>query len=271
MNFTVLGASGFIGSNLVPWLQSQGFSCWTPRRGEDLLSRPLGHAICCIGLTADFRKRPYDTVRAHVCYLLDILEKAEFTSFLYLSTARIYKGAATTHEDAILNINPLLRGDLYNMSKIMGECLCLTSGRPNVRIARLSNVYGRDFLSENFLSRVIRDAVDNHKVVLETTMASEKDYVYIDDVVRLLAQIALSGRHRVYNVASGVNTTNEALIAEIQQVTGCTVEMAKGATTVVFPPICIDRILDEFAFTRSLLHSLLGNIVYEYQCEADTH
>ena len=264
-HFTVLGAAGFIGSSLVQWLLSQGFSCWAPGRTEGVLGRPLGHAIYCIGLTADFRERPYDTVRAHVCHLLDVLEKADFASLLYLSTTRVYRDATTTLEDGALPVNPLQPDDLYNISKIMGESLCLASGRPNIRIARLSNVYGRDFSSDNFLSYVIREAMERHKVILQGTMASEKDYVHIDDVVRLLPQISMSGKHQIYNIASGVNTTNRALMELVQRSTGCAVEVAEGATTGVFPVIRIDRIQSEFGFAPSLILDSLERIMDEYQ------
>ena len=268
--FTVLGSSGFIGSNLVQCLLSQGFSCWAPGRAEDVSSRPLGHAVYCIGLTADFRERPYDTVRAHVCRLLEILEKADFASLLYLSTTRIYKGTAIAREDDSIRVDSSQPSDLYNISKIMGESLCLASGRPNVRIVRLSNVYGRDFSSDNFLSYVIREAVETRKVILQNTMASEKDYVRIDDVVRLLPQISLSGRHKIYNVASGINTTNRALMEVIQHVTGCAVEVAEGAATTVFPAIGIERIRSEFDFAPSLILDSLGRIIAEYQQEVKT-
>jgi len=269
--FTILGGSGFIGSNLIRELESQSIPYWAPSRYENIFNKHLGHVIYCIGLTADYRGRPFETVRAHVCHLVEILEKAEFESLLYLSSTRLYKGIKTAREDATLYVNPTNSDDLYNISKLMGESLCLAFGRPNVQIARLSNVYERDFLSENFLSSVIREAVENHRVVLQTTMASEKDYVHIDDVVRLLVKIALSGRHRIYNVASGVNTTNGALIEVIQQVTGCVVEVAKEATTVVFAAICIDRIRDEFDFTPSLILDSLGNLVVEYQRKVETN
>lgn len=264
-SFTVLGAAGFIGSNLVRWLLSQGYSCWAPGRAESILDRPLGHAVYGIGITADFRERPYDTVRAHVCHLLDILEKADFESLLYLSTTRIYGNGPTTREDSALAVDPLQPDDLYNISKIMGESLCLSSGRPNVRIARLSNVYGRDFSSDNFLSYVIREAVETRKVILRSAMASEKDYVDIDDVVHLLPQISLSGRHKVYNIASGVNTTNRALIEVVQRATGCAVEVAEGAAITAFPAIDIDRVRSEFKFAPSLILDSLGRLIAEYR------
>lgn len=270
MTFTVFGASGFIGSNLVQSLQSESLACWTPRRGENGLDRPLGHAIYCIGLTADFRQRPYDTVRAHVCHLVDILEKAEFDSFLYLSTTRVYSGSSSSHENTTLIANPGQPGDLYNISKIAGESLSLSCGRANVRVARLSNVIGRDFSSENFLSSVIRDAVKNGKVVLRSSVRSEKDYIAIDDVVRLLPLIAQRGKQRIYNVASGSNTSNGAILEEVQRVTGCAVEVTPDAPTLTFPPIDTERIRTEFGSVPTRILDSLEELVVEHRKKVDS-
>ena len=77
--FTVLGASGYIGSRLVAHLQAQGHTVWAPTRGDtEVFARPLGHVIYCVGLTADFRTRPFDTVDAHVGLLAEVLRRAQF-------------------------------------------------------------------------------------------------------------------------------------------------------------------------------------------------
>lgn len=264
---TVLGASGFVGSNLVRGLEESSIVYAAPSRDDQLAGRNLGHIIYCIGVTADFRNRPFDTVRAHVCRLLEVLEGAEFDSFLYLSTTRLYKGAPSTDEDVELRINPLLPDDLYNASKIAGESVCLSCNRPNVRVARLSNVYGEDFTSTNFLSSVVRDAVSDDHVTLRTTMDSEKDYVSVDDVIGVLPKIARSGKHRVYNVASGTNTMNRELIERIQGETGCTVEVAKAAVTSSFPPIAVDRVREEFGFSPVPVLDSLGKLVTRYRRE----
>lgn len=270
MKYTVLGASGFIGSHLIRWLQSQGHACWAPERDAEISGQPLGHAIYCIGVTADFRKRCFDTVRAHVCTLLGIFEKADFDSFLYVSSARIYAGRKDSSEDESLCVNPGEADQLYNISKIMGESLCLSSGQSNTRVVRLSNVYGRDFRSDNFLFSVLRDAVDRKKVILRTSLDSERDYVNVHDVVRILPQIAASGRHRIYNVASGVNTSNRALLELIQRITGCRLEVAEGATALRFPRISIERIQEEFDFVPSRVLDSLPNLIGEYQRRAQT-
>ncbi len=263
--FTILGASGFIGSNLTGWLEAESIPYWAPSRDENVERRSLGHVIYCIGLTADFRERPFDTVRAHVSYLLNILEKAEFESLLYLSSTRVYAGLTTAYEDSALQVNPTRTNDLYNISKLMGESLGLSSMRPNVRVVRLSNVYGRDFLSRNFLTSVIKEAVENNRVLLGTSMDSEKDYVDIKDVVPLLPQIALSGRYQIYNVASGVNTSNGELMEVLRRVTGCATEIADEAVTVRFPRISIDRIRKEFDFSPALIQESLVELIGEYQ------
>jgi nucleoside-diphosphate-sugar epimerase len=247
---TVLGASGFIGSHLAKKIRAAGSDCFLPGRDEDLSGRELGHVIYCIGLTADFRVRPFDTVEAHVCRLLDVLHGYRYDSFLYLSSTRVYAsgGGDVAEETDVLRVRPTEAGDLYNISKIMGEATTLNCGGANARVARLSNVYGGDFNSDNFLSEILRDAITNGKVVLRTSPDSAKDYVSIDDVVEALIRIAMEGRHRIYNVAGGVNVSNGELLASISALTGCGVEVAPGAASVVFPRVSIERVREDFGF-----------------------
>lgn len=263
--FTVLGGSGFVGSNLVRWLRARKLSCWSPARGEALFGSPLGHVIYCIGLTADFRERPFDTVRAHVCALPEMLERGDFESFLYLSSTRVYSAASAGAEHASLVVDPVHPDDFYNISKIMGESLCLSSKRSGVRVARLSNVYGRDFASNNFLTSILRDAISKNRVVLRTSMESQKDYISVQDVISLLPRIAVHGSQQIYNVASGVNTSNRAIVDKLQQLIGCSVEIAADAPTIRFPGISIDRARAEFGFRPSHLLDALDGLVDDYR------
>lgn len=143
MNFTVIGATGFIGRAMVSWLSEQGHAVLAPGRGDELLfSRPLGHVIYAAGVTADFRSRPFDTLRAHTTLLADILERASFDSLLYLSSARMYRHSEHTGEDAAVLLRSSDPEDFYDLTKMTAESLCLASRRANTRIARLTNVVG---------------------------------------------------------------------------------------------------------------------------------
>src|SRR5579884_2277402 len=114
MNATVIGAQGFIGSHLVSYLGEIGAAVFAPRKGDPaILSEPLGHVFYCAGLTADFRQKPFETIRAHVAYLLDVLQRAHYESLLYLSSTRVYPGATAGREDETLRVNPCDPSDLY--------------------------------------------------------------------------------------------------------------------------------------------------------------
>ena len=54
--------------------------------------------IYAIGVTADFRTRPFETMEAHVSVLCEILRDARLDSLTYLSSTRLYGGAASTGE-----------------------------------------------------------------------------------------------------------------------------------------------------------------------------
>ncbi|HEX2271305.1 MAG TPA: NAD(P)-dependent oxidoreductase [Pyrinomonadaceae bacterium] len=260
---TVLGASGFIGSRIVKRLETLGREHRAVKRDDTLPAGSLGHVIYCIGLTADFRSRPLDTVEAHVCRLLEVLRACEFESLLYLSSTRLYSGAESTSEESAIRIAPLDGSDLYNASKAMGESLVLNCGRP-ARVIRISNVYGSDFDSNNFLSSIIRDAIRG-EIVFQTSPDSAKDYIPVDNVVDNLINIATNGKERIYNLASGRNVSNGELAERLRRLTGCAIRFSEPAPLVTFPPINIDRLRAEFAFQPSHVLDDLPQLVDLYR------
>jgi len=262
--YTILGSKGFIGSHLVKKIQEKSFVCSCPERNDKLPKNNLGHIIYCIGVTADFRTRPFDTVDAHVCKLLDILKNHDFESLTYLSSTRVYQGnCESCCEESTIQVNPLEFNDLYNISKIMGEAVCFASGK-KVRVVRLSNVYGDDYSSDNFLSSVIRDAILKKKVVLNTSPESEKDYISIHDVTDILLKIAQNGRFSLYNVASGRNISNSDIMKKLQDFTQCEVIVNPTAKKVTYPPINIQKIKQEFSFSPSSLLNDLQKMIIHY-------
>lgn len=266
---TVLGASGFMGSHLVTALKARGAEHIALARPDILPNQNLGDVIYCIGLTADFRAQPLETVEAHVCKLREVLESCEFDSLTYLSSTRLYgNGVDTTEESGSLSVNPNEPDELYNISKLMGESLALSSGK-NAKVVRLSNVYGDDFSSRNFLTTIIGEAITQHKIVLRTAPESAKDYVSVDDVVRVLLEIVTRGSERLYNVASGENLTNAKLAAAIRKITGCSIEFAHDAPCVTFPQIDIARIRSEFDFKPRVLLDDLSNLIASYRAAID--
>ncbi|QEI07243.1 NAD(P)-dependent oxidoreductase [Pigmentiphaga aceris] len=245
---TVLGARGFVGSHLVAHLTAQGYDCHAPARGAELGREPMGHVIYAIGLTADFRSRPLDTVEAHVCVLRQLIASGNFDSLTYLSSTRVYTGASDTSETAVLRVNPNDPSDLYNISKLMGESLCLHAGLPNIRIARLSNIVGLRPDPDIFIDQLLEEGRRSGKVVLRTALTSKKDYLYIDDAVSLLTRIALSAEHGIFNVASGEAVENGDIARFLERDMGFAVSVLPDAPEWYFAPVDVSKVRTHFGF-----------------------
>ena len=258
---TVLGASGFIGSNLVNRLKEIGIPIFAPNRDVSLTGRYLGDVIFAIGLTADFRGRPYDTVEAHVCKLLEVVKNSTFSSFTYLSSTRVYNGLnGVVVEAEELRVSPYQGSDLYNITKLAGEALLFSTGL-NVRIVRLSNVYGYNVDPSNFFNALIHAALKRKHIVLQSSLLSEKDYISINDTVDMLIKIATCGKDNLYNLASGYNVSHGELVKQICKITGSTFEVVTDAPTIQFPVINIEKIKNEFAFQPSNILDDISQVV----------
>lgn len=266
MTFTVVGASGFIGSALVSRLEATGERVFAPARGEaELFTRPLGHVVYAAGVTSDFRQRPFDTLRANTVLLADLLEKADFESLLYLSSARIYRHSASTSEAAAILLHADGIEDLYDLTKMTAEALCRAGGRPGVRVVRLSNVVGSDLRSANFIYDLIRSACDSGEMRLRSALASEKDYVHLDDVLDLLPRIASSGIHACYNLGSGQNLSHAAIVGAIVAHCGSRLSVAPDALVAASLPLDIARVRNEFDYSARTVLDYIPVLLDEYR------
>jgi len=268
MRYTVLGGRGFIGSHLKKHLIAKGFDVYVPDRNdpewlEQLLNIDLGIVFYCIGLTANFREYPLETVDGHVCVLNKLFKHANMEQLIYLSSTRVYEGAKNTEEYSALNIQPNLLSHLYNLSKLMGESICLNSSR-KAKVVRLSNVYGLEMKSENFLSSILREAVMTNSVKFRTSSNSSKDFISIDDVAPLILQIATSGKDPVYNLASGKNTTNLE-IAKVLRMLRIEVEFEKNASQWCMPEINITKLQTDIGRPRNNLIADLPKLIDLYR------
>ena len=240
----VIGAAGFVGRALVRRLRDNGRNVIEVNRG-DPLPRVAGDVYQCAGLTADFRARPYDTVVAHVSLVNELLSRCDFSSLTYLSSTRVYQKVSSGREDASLSVDPNDPSDLYNLSKLTGEAACLTDSRETVRVARLSNVFGPNGGSANFLDSVLLEAQRDGRAIIRSGAAAAKDYVALSDVIAALVRFPSHAKSRLINVASGVNTTNAQIATLIEGALGTPVTFASDDPGTRFPIIEIARMTSE--------------------------
>ncbi len=209
VQFTVLGASGFIGSCVATRLTEIGYEVLRPNRDalRSLAGHELGHIVYCLGVD-DAPDNPFGAFEAHVGHLVGLLRSSNFSSLTYLSSTRVYFGAKSSREDADLIIVREDANAIYNVTKIAGEQICLTVKKPTIRVIRLSNVIGLAPRGTSLIPTLIKNAIQDRKMHLTISPHSVKDYVAVGDVVSLLPRIALEGRHRCYNLASGMNLSS---------------------------------------------------------------
>ena len=177
----------------------------------------------------------------------------------------MYYDVDSTLEENSLIGNPKLKNDLYNISKLQGESLCLSMNNPKIKIIRPSNVVGKSGPPNLFITSIIKEAIKTGKIILHSTLDSQKDYVYIDDLVQLIPKIIFSDKFQIYNIASGYNTLSNEIINEIIRLTNCKLEIAPNAKKFTFKKINTDRIKNEFNFVPIKITDKIEELVKFYQ------
>jgi nucleoside-diphosphate-sugar epimerase len=247
--YTIIGAQGFVGSHLAHYItRTRKVAPFTPEKGSTVLfARPLGHVFYCAGLTNDFLKRPFDTVEAHVTLFARLLKEAAFESMTYLSSTRLYdSGGPIGHEEDTLELNPSEPRHLYDLSKALGENLCQTAGRSNVRAVRLACVYADDLEADIFLHRAILAAKHGGPLEMDVSPDAARDYIHIDDVLPVLLAVAERGRRPLYNIASGANVSNAALFKLLFRLTGWQLVATRLSSGEEAPTIDVTAITEDF-------------------------
>lgn len=245
---TVIGGNGFIGRALTKRLRDSGWHVWTPNKGDaSVFDQELGKVFYCAGLTADFSTRLFDTVDAHVCLLNSLVHQASFDSLVYLSSTRVYDGMhGLVDENMALQLNPNNRRHLYDLSKLMGESICLNSGKGSV--ARLSCVYRDETDPDGFLPNLLSQVLQatSPEVSINTSPFYQRDYVCLDDVISALICIADSGNSTIYNVASGENLENSMLFSLVEEICNVRIHATQNTRPTLCPEVSISRMYEDF-------------------------
>lgn len=260
---TVLGAGGWIGAALVADLRCQRLPVQPVDRAALRAwlagSDPQGAVIYAIGLTADFRQRPYATTEAHVGLLSQVLQRPGLEQLLYLSSTRVYARCTNTRETTPLPCLSSDPSDLYNLSKLLGEALVLQDPRPGLKVARLSNVLGPGQPASTFVGALLEEARAQGVATIQQPADTAKDYVALSDVVRLLPLIAKQGRQRLYNLGLGRNSSHGEVAAWLER-QGIAVQFAgvgASGSGLSFSPLMIERLVAEFEPPADPFHQRL--------------
>ena len=171
------------------------------------------------------QSQPVNAVVNNVAGTANMLEYARKTGckrFIFASTGAIYENAS--HFDESITVPPDL---IYATTKLQAEQLCHSySSVYNMETVciRFFNVYGphQDFRRKSppLIGYLLKQALNNEVAVLHSDGNQSRDYIYIDDLCRLLLKTMLSVRMfygTPINAGSGESVSVKQIVSEIQK------------------------------------------------------
>lgn len=187
------------------------------------------HAACPTA-SQFFMEHPVETANAIVggtVHMLEISRACEARSFVYVSSMEVYgDGNAQPGLDHLLGehevgfCDPLSVRSCYPEGKRMAEQYCAAYaaeyGVP-AKVARLAQTFGPGIPKDDkrIFALIARNAMAGEDVVLRTTGASTRMYVYTADAVRALLTVLLRGEAGcAYNVANPATYSSVRGMAE---------------------------------------------------------
>ncbi|MBD8533858.1 NAD-dependent epimerase/dehydratase family protein [Plantibacter sp. CFBP 13570] len=251
----VIGANGFIGSHLVDALVGAGHtvtafdrfsgsgvpsfrsSAATILRGEFLSRSDLESAVQGQDLVFHFlstttpataESDPTLDVRTNVAQTVELLEScasAGVDRFFFASTGGAIYGGQGKREyvetDRTLPVSPYAIGKLT-----IEHYLRYFEAMHGLRSTalRISNPYGtrqHPNKKQGLIPIALRQIALGEAVVQMGDGSMVRDYIYVDDVVRMIAEMAgQNPAHEVYNLGSGGGLSVVEVLASLRRVTG---------------------------------------------------
>ena len=230
----LLGATGFLGKAICAELERGGHpvfgvgsSTLDLRRPESLeaLKALVTPETVVIMAAAIMRERAdsseaFEDHIAMIARVARLLSQAAVRKCLYVSTTSVY-GDHLTNE-AITEETPTDPNTQYAMAKLSGELLIRqaaeAAGTP-AAILRSCRFYGPGdpHVGAYGPARFIKSALEHQTIELFGDGEERRDYLFVDDVARIVRRFAENTQTGIYNVVSGQGCSFAALAGMIQR------------------------------------------------------
>jgi UDP-glucose 4-epimerase len=256
VNIILLGATGFIGSNIISQLVDSGCEVfafirqanrssnlqvagvhWLTR--TDLVNEVAMPPIDAIlsaagnGNPAIFEADPsagLDAESRIADWLCELAVKFNVSKVVYLSSAgAVYgEGWRNSVKSAFHELDPCLPISTYGKCKLMGEELLAkkldAAGlQKGMTILRASNVYGLHYAKngrQGLVNALVDQALSHQPITVYGDGMIYRDYLYSSDLANAIMRILLADSCGIFNIASGISYSIIDVIEEIENAVG---------------------------------------------------
>jgi nucleoside-diphosphate-sugar epimerase len=266
IKYTVFGHNGFLGTNIVKYLKKKNYDIFLPPRNKIKFTRNLNNVIYCIG-SDDVLRDPINAIESNLMILCKIILNNKFKSFIYISSTRLYLNSKKTNENDSIKIDTNSSNYFYNSLKAAAETFCLSQKNKNIKVVRLSNLYGLNFKDQIYLlPSLIRNSKINKKINIYINKESKKNYININDVIDIIIKITNKSKYRLYNIASDKRLAIKKIASIVKKVTDCKIAYSNQKEKVNEPIIDITRIKKEFKFKPiNNFNDFIPDIIKKYK------
>lgn len=284
----ILGHNGFIGSHLTesfkaeyPEIEFIGKSM--PEvdltRAEDAKNMSSCFdmdtaVIMCAAIKRQFAddQESFDKNVKIVMNLCDLLVSHPVRRFIFFSSASVY--GEDIHNARITEDTPVCPTSYYGIAKYTCERLLMknfaTTNKGSLFIMRPPLVYGpKDTGSTYGPAGFIKAALSNKKITLWGDGAELREFIFVDDIVRVVKRLAFSSLTDIVNIASGKSVSFKDILDIISRLTGnvLTVDSRKRTKDKVDNKFSNDKfvkLFNDFSFT-SFEEGIKKTIQFERQ------
>ena len=217
MKSLVIGANGFLGSNLINKLIDKGHKVTGVFNQNKSRVNPLAITVSFEDIkkldaqefdfifyaSGSFSSSYDQLIKINCLDLKMISDYFNTAKLIYISSINVYGDVSETiREDTSFN-NP----NTYGLSKIAGEFIA--RNHPKFAIIRPCYLYGPKLDNRSFLPGLIDQVKAKSEIVLFGQGSREQDYLYIDDASELCYLAAINDGNDIFLGATGKSYSNQ--------------------------------------------------------------
>ncbi|ALM94720.1 NAD-dependent epimerase/dehydratase family protein [Fusobacterium polymorphum] len=231
MSLLITGGTGYIGKKLTQKLMGKYNPIYSIGIEEldlqnylevlDFLKKNKISKIIHLGWKMENNNEAiYDNIEA-LNNLLKASEEVQVEKIIFTSTNNVYgtelNGNSFSEEDK----TNLDENNKYGISKYLGEELVKYSMYEKACIIRIADVYGPNQNHGNLMKGIISNLENKKNIQLYGEGKRERDYIYIDDVIRGLEFIYENNLTGIFNLGTGVGTS-------VKRITDIVIDICKN-------------------------------------------